>query len=194
MKAITLLATLKTERESNTLSLCEFFKKHLAAHNVENEIIRLVDYNITPGTYSDMGNGDEWPVILEKILKADIIIFATPVWWGGHSSQMQMVIERLDEIHDEILQGKKSKLEGRAGGIIVSGDSDGAQHIIANIANFYNAMGIALPPFASFTVLWEKFKKSESPTEKEIKEKLEKEYAKTAETMARQLTKYAGQQ
>jgi hypothetical protein len=107
---------------------------------------------------------------------------------------MQMVIERLDEIHDEILQGKKSKLEGRAGGIIVSGDSDGAQHIIANIANFYNAMGIALPPFASFTVLWEKFKKSESPTEKEIKEKLEKEYAKTAETMARQLTKYAGQQ
>jgi multimeric flavodoxin WrbA len=62
-------------------------------------------------------------------LDADIVIFATPIWWGGQSSFMQRVIERLDEIHDEIMESGKSRLTNKVAGIIVSGDSDGAQHI-----------------------------------------------------------------
>lgn len=188
MKALILLATLKKEEQSNTQLLCEFFTRFSDKENIETEIIKLVDYNILPGTYSNMGNDDAWPEILKKILAADILIFATPVWWGCQSSQMQMVFERLDELHDEILQGKESKLYGKAGGVIVTGDSDGAQHIIANIANFYSALGINFPAFATLTVLWEGLAKSENRSREEIMKKFEKDYSSTAEKMAKQLS------
>ncbi len=190
MKAIILLATLKKQGQSNTLILSDFFAAKLKERNVECAIIKLVDYNILPGTYHDMGNGDDWPGILEKIIHSDIIIFATPIWWGNHSSEMQKVIERLDNIHDEILEGNTSKLEGKVGGIIITGDSDGGEHIIGSISNFYNAIGIAFPPYSTLSVLAEEQKKGAKTTREELMDKYEKEYAKTAETMIAQLMKY----
>jgi multimeric flavodoxin WrbA len=50
----------------------------------------------------------------------DIVVFATPVWWGIQSSLIQRVIERLDEIHDEIMESGKSKLTNKVAGIIVT--------------------------------------------------------------------------
>lgn len=41
-----------------------------------------------------------------KMLAADIIIFATPVWWGIQSSLIQRIIERLDELNDEQLEAR----------------------------------------------------------------------------------------
>lgn len=186
MKALILLGTLKTSGLSNTETLSMFFKDKLQSHNVDCELIKLVNYRIFPGTYSYMGDGDEWPLVLEKVLNADIIVFATPIWWGNHSSEIQKVIERLDHLHDEILEGKKSRLAGKAGGILVTGDSDGAQHVIANIANFFNAVGITLPPFASLSVLSELQKKGAKTTEAELLELYEKQYASTADTMIKQ--------
>jgi multimeric flavodoxin WrbA len=76
-------------------------------------------------------------MIFKKIIASDIVIFATPVWWGIQSSLMQRVIERLDEVHDDIMKEGKSKLANKVAGIIVTGDSDGAEHIIGNLANFF---------------------------------------------------------
>lgn len=191
MKALILLATLKRESLSNTQVLCEFFTHYLEQENIEAEMIRLVDHTILPGTYTDMGSGDKWPLIFNKIKQADILIFATPVWWGNHSSQMQIVFERLDEVHDEIMKGKTSQLYGKAGGIIVTGGSDGAEHIIANISNFYNAMGVGLPPYATLTVLWEGHAKGEKKTREELMEKYTKEYESTAQKMVKELKQYA---
>lgn len=190
MKAIILLATLKKDRLSNTETLSEFLATRLQKQSIDCEIVKLVQYNILPGTYSDMGTGDQWPEILTKILSADFIIFATPVWWGGHSSEMQKVIERLDEIHDEILSGKPSRLEGKMGGIVVTGDSDGAQHIIGNICNFCNALGITIPPYASLTVLWEGQAKGQATTREQLLEKYEKDYSSTADAVVAQLIKF----
>ena len=134
-----------------------------------------------------LSKGDAWPEILKQILAADILIFASPIWWNNQSSEIQRVIERLDELHDEILAGKRSKLEGKAGGIIITGDSDGAQHIIANVSNFYNAIGINFPPYATLSVLWEKQAKGENTSRQELMEKYKKDYDKTAETMVNQL-------
>lgn len=187
MKAVILLSTLKKEGLSNTEVLCEFLADRMKKKAIDTKIIKLVDYTILPGTYSNMGKGDEWPKVLKKILESEIIIFATPVWWGGHSSEMQRVIERLDEIHDEILEGKKSKLEGKVGGIVVTGDSDGAQHVTGNIANFYNALGIALPPYTTLTVLWEGQAKDKKPSKEDLWKKYEKDYSKTADTMVEKL-------
>lgn len=191
MKAIILLATLKKEGLSNTQVLCEFFAQKLQQHGVDYEIVKLVEHNILPGTYSNMGEGDMWHPILDKILQARIVVFATPVWWGSHSSEMQKVIERLDELHDEIMQGKPSRLYGKTGGIIVTGDSDGAEQIIGNICMFMNAIGIVVPPYSTLTVLWEGQAKGANTTREELLRKYEADYTKTAETMIAELVKYA---
>ena len=183
MKAILLLATLKKDRPSNTEALCRFFTDKLDSKGILHETIKLVDYNIPPGTYSRMKEDDQWPAIQDKILESDLVIFATPVWWNNHSSLMQRAIERLDELHDHLMEGKPSGLEGKAGGIIVTGDSDGAMGVISGIANFYNAIGIAFPPFASLTVLWDRQAKGTETPEAALLEKYKKDYSAVADKM-----------
>jgi multimeric flavodoxin WrbA len=190
MKAIILLGTLKKEGLSNTEVLSEFLAGVFHQKNVQCSIIKLVNYNILPGTYSNMGPGDDWPGILEQLVLTDIIIFATPIWWNNQSSLIQKVIERLDELHDEILAGKTSRLDGKMGGIIITGDSDGAQHIIASLGNFFNAIGLIFPPYASLSVLWEKQAKGVETTREELLQKYEEAYKSTAEKMVNQILKF----
>lgn len=187
MKAIILCGTLKKEGHSNTVTLSRFFARYLERKQVECEIIRLAAYNILPGTTDPGDPDDAWPELLPRILASDIVIFATPIWWGGHASEIQKVIERLDARHDLLMKGQPSGLEGKAGGIIVSGDSDGAQHIIGNIANFFNAIGMHFPPFASLTVMMKEQAKGKDTPEEELLRIYEEKHAKTAEKMANEL-------
>jgi len=191
MKAIILLGTLKKTGLSNTETLAEFFADKLKQHGIDSEIIKLVEQPIYPGTYDHMGAGDAWPEILEKILSANILIFATPIWWDNHSSEIQRVIERLDEVHDEIMAGAQSRLANKVGGILITGDSDGAQHIIGNISNFLNAVGVLVPPFSTLSVLWEEQAKGVETSRAALIEEYESEYGEIAEKMIAQLLKYA---
>ena len=190
MKAVILQGSLKKEGLSNTQVLSEFLAGFLQKQQIETTIIKLAGYNILPGTYSNMGPGDDWPEILKRLQLADIIIFATPIWWNNQSSLIQKVIERLDELHDEILAGKTSRLDGKMGGIVITGDSDGAQHVIANLSNFFNAVGLVLPPYATLSVLWEKQAKGEKTSREELIQKYDKDYTSTAEKMVSQLLKF----
>ena len=191
MKATILLGTLKRSGLSNTETLCEFFAQRLQRAGIPSEIIRLVDYEISPGTCSDMGAGDQWPGILEKVLDSGIVIMATPIWWSNQSSLIQRAIERLDELHDGILAGEDSPLNGKAGGIIITGDSDGAQPVIGNICNFFNAIGLLVPPYATLSVLWDRQAKGKEPTKEELLRKYESDYGSTADKMIAQLVKFA---
>lgn len=191
MKAAILLGTLKTTGLSNTETLCEFLVERMARAGIEGETIKLSHHHVPPGTMSDMGGGDEWPSILAKVLAADILIFATPIWWSGQSSLIQRAIERLDELHDHVMAGKPSGLEGKAGGIVITGDSDGAQQVIGNISNFFNAVGLVVPPYATLSVLWERQAKDKRPAREELLQKYEKDYASTADRMIAQLTAFA---
>jgi multimeric flavodoxin WrbA len=188
LKALVLVGTLKATPElSNTYILSKFLVKHLEKFETECEIIRLVDYNIKAGVYTKI-DVDDWPMIYEKILLSDIIIFATPVWWGIQSSEIQKVIERLDEVHDEIMKNGKSKLLNKVAGIVVTGDSDGAEHIIGNLTNFFLALGFTTPPFGTLTVLWPGLAKKSEKTEEEILKYFQDTYTSTAEKAARNLT------
>src|SRR4029078_9739102 len=102
--AIFLLGTLKKKHQlSHTQVLCDLVAGTFREQeNVESEIIRLRDYDIQPGTRTEIDD-DDWPKILDRVLAADIIIFATPIWWGMQSSLMQRAIERMDELNDELL-------------------------------------------------------------------------------------------
>jgi multimeric flavodoxin WrbA len=190
MKALILLGTLKKSGLSNTETLCSFLAGRMEREGIDVEILKLVDHEIPPGTYSDMGPGDGWPAILEKVLNSEILILATPIWWDSHSSLTQRIIERLDELHDKILAGEGSPLDGKVGGIVITGDSDGAQQIIGSLSNFFNAVGVLVPPYATLSVLWERQAKGVEPTREELLRKYESDYGKTADRMVRQLLKY----
>jgi hypothetical protein len=167
--------------------LSQFLAGRMERSGIGCQTVRLVDHHISAGTYSDMGDGDEWSAILRQLLDSQIIIFATPVWWGGHSSLIQRAIERLDELHDRLLAGESSPLEGKVGGIVITGDSDGAQHILGNLCNFYHAIGLLIPPYATLSVLWERQSKGSSPTRDELLRKYEADYGSTADKMIGQL-------
>lgn len=69
--------------------------------------------------------------------------------WSGvgiQSSLTQRVIERLNELHDEIMETGKSRLTTKIAGIIATGDPNGAEHIIGNLSYFFIVLGLAIPP------------------------------------------------
>ena len=189
LKAVYLIGTLKPSPEiSNTYTLSEFLARHPESQGIENDIVRLIDYNIKPGTYTNLkNNDDDWPAIFEKILASEIIIFATPVWWGNQSSLIQRAIERLDEIHDEIMNSGRSRMTNKVAGIVVTGDSDGAEHTIGNLANFFISVGFTIPAASTLTVLWSGQSKGSNKTREELWKYYEKTYTSMAKGAAQNL-------
>ena len=88
--------------------------------------MRPVDYNIPFGVDSDLGDGDEWPQILEKILAADILIMGMSIWFGVRNSVCQMVIERLDGTYNMTNDVGQYPMYNKVGGVVVTGNEDGA--------------------------------------------------------------------
>ncbi|GAA3754740.1 flavodoxin family protein [Flavobacterium ginsengiterrae] len=189
MKAIILLATLKSEDRSNTQVLVDFFGEFLTRQQIEFEIIKLVEYNILHGSYTHLDKEDDWPEIYQKIVKSDIILFATPIWWNNHSSILQKCIERLDEVFDIINSGEDSPVDGKLGGILVTGDSDGVEHVTGNIANFFCSIGITIPAYSSLGVIWEGHSKDSKKTAAQLKKYYKDNYSKDAQSMAESLAK-----
>ena len=184
MKAIILLATLKNKEQSNTATLVEFVGNYLAENNINFEVIKLLDYTIHPGTCTYMETEDDWPVIYQKILEAEILIFATPIWWNTHSSVLQRIMERLIEVYDRIEEGGISPFEGKIGGLIITGDADGVENITDNLANFFLTMGITMPPYTSLGVLWDGHAKGSGKTKEDLLQYYNDVYSGYAKKMA----------
>lgn len=67
LKALFLNCTLKKSPEtSNTEAFINEAEKIFQELKVTTEVVRVVDYNVHFGVTSNEGNGDEWPLILEK--------------------------------------------------------------------------------------------------------------------------------
>jgi multimeric flavodoxin WrbA len=90
---------------------------------------------------------DEWPVILNKIKSCDILIIASPIWFGVRSSVAQLVLERLDGTYSEA-EPKTGQfpLYGKVGGVIVTGNEDGAHNVAANTTFNLSHLGCTIPP------------------------------------------------
>jgi multimeric flavodoxin WrbA len=120
----------------------------LKEHDVTGEIVRVVDHDVKPGVEVDMGEGDEWPALRQKMLDADILVIATPIWVGHPSSLTQRVIERLDaELSEKDEQGRLLTY-GKAAGLAVVGNEDGAHHVSAEVFQGLNDVGFTLPAAA----------------------------------------------
>ncbi|MGP5409717.1 flavodoxin family protein [Glutamicibacter ardleyensis] len=145
LNALILVCTLSpSPKKSSSDLLAQQVGQKFSEHGVQSEILRVVDYNVMPGVLKDMGEGDEWPGIREKILAADIVVLATPIWVGHPSSVSQRVLERLDaELSETDSQGRPILFD-KVAMVAVVGNEDGAHHVIADLSQGLSDVGFSI--------------------------------------------------
>jgi multimeric flavodoxin WrbA len=144
--ALILNCTLKSSPEpSNTEALAHVLSEALEEGGATCEMIRVVDRNILPGVSSDEGEGDDWPAIREQVLASQILILATPTWFGQPSSVVKRVLERMDAMLSETDGEGRPVAFDRVAGFVVTGNEDGAHHVIAELAQAVNDIGYTVP-------------------------------------------------
>jgi multimeric flavodoxin WrbA len=129
--------------EEVALMVIDEMKKHTT---IVSEVVRLADKNIPVGLGFKESDDDEWPSIVEKIQAADVVIFATPIWWGSRSSLMQRVIERMDAFDEAVIAGGRSVLLNKVAGVVITGSEDGAQAVLAGMMEVLSFLNFTLPP------------------------------------------------
>ncbi|PKI90575.1 flavodoxin [Actinomycetales bacterium SN12] len=153
LSALLINCTLKpSPAGSSTDVLGEQVLNALAEHGVTADRIRAVDHDIRPGVQTDMGDGDQWPSLRERVLAADILVFATPTWMGQHSSVAQRVLERLDAELSETDEQGRPILFDKVALAVVAGNEDGAHHIAAIVFQSLNDVGYTIP--AQGSIYW----------------------------------------
>ncbi len=146
MRATIINCTLKPSPErSNTEALASVVIDALEEHGVETELIRALDHEIKPGVETDMGDGDEWPQIHEKLLRSEILVIATPTWLGQTASVAMRVLERMDAMIAETDDEERPVAYNRVAGVVVTGNEDGAHNVISSIAGALIDIGYTIP-------------------------------------------------
>ncbi len=146
LRALALVCTLKpSPGDSSSDLIARQVLEQLASHDVVGETVRLVDHDIRPGIEKDMCEGDEWPAVREKLLAADILVVATPIWMGQASSVSMRLLERLNaEIADKDEQGR-TPVFGKVAVVAVVGNEDGAHHVSSQLFQGLNDVGFTIP-------------------------------------------------
>lgn len=153
LRALVLVCTLKpSPAESSSQLIGSQVLDALKEHGVEGEVVRVVDHHVAFGVGTDEGNGDEWPMIREKLLAADILVLATPIWMGQPASVCKMVLERLDAELSETDDEGRLLTYGKVAAVAVVGNEDGAHHTIAECLQALNDTGFTVA--ASATTYW----------------------------------------
>jgi multimeric flavodoxin WrbA len=146
VRAVFINCTLKPSPEtSNSEALGRIVAGALETEGVEVEFLRAVDHEIKPGVESDMGDGDDWPQIREKIVAAEILVIVTPTWIGRPSSVAQRVLERMDAMISETDDEERPIAYNRVAGVVVTGNEDGAHHVISEISGALGDIGYTIP-------------------------------------------------
>lgn len=146
LTALILVCTLSPAPEKSSSDLlARQVAQELATHGVRSEVLRIVDHDVKPGVQKDMGQGDAWPAIREKLMGAQILVLATPIWVGHPSSLAQRVLERLDAELSETDGKGRPVLFDKVAMVAVVGNEDGAHHVIADLSQGLGEVGYSIP-------------------------------------------------
>jgi multimeric flavodoxin WrbA len=146
LRALALVCSLKpSPADSSSDLIARQVLEALSEHGVVGEVVRVVDHDVKPGVEKDMGEGDAWPALREKVLAADVFVLATPTWMGQASSVCMRVLERLDaELSEKDELGRPSVF-GKVAVCAVVGNEDGAHHIASQVFQALNDVGFSIP-------------------------------------------------
>jgi multimeric flavodoxin WrbA len=153
MRALYINCTLKRSPErSHTEGLIDRSRAIMDRHGVTTELVRAIDHDIATGVWPDMTEHgwetDEWPALYERVLAAEILVLAGPIWLGDNSSVMKRVIERLYACSSLLNDKGQYAYYGRVGGCLITGNEDGIKHCAMNILYSLQHLGYTIPPQA----------------------------------------------
>ncbi|SDT45510.1 flavodoxin family protein [Jiangella sp. DSM 45060] len=146
MKAVVLNCTLKpSPQPSNTGALADVVAGFLGEDGVEVTAFRLADLKVPPGVQTDLGDGDDWPRVHDAILAAEILVVASPTWVGRPSSLAQRAVERMDAMISETADDGRPVAFDKVAGVVVTGNEDGAHHVISELCGAMMDIGFTIP-------------------------------------------------
>ncbi|NVK84938.1 MAG: NAD(P)H-dependent oxidoreductase [Cytophagia bacterium] len=91
---------------------------------IPHEFINLLDWKIEEYNYQDeYSQEDQFPELAAKMKDADIIVFATPVYWYSMSTQLKLFFDRMTNLTD-ILKSVGKALKGKEMALIAVGSSE----------------------------------------------------------------------
>jgi multimeric flavodoxin WrbA len=82
-----------SRREGNTHQLLD-----AVVGEASVEVIDLADHEISPYDYAHRNIDDDFIAIVDKMVQADVILFATPVYWYSMSAPMKVFVDRLSDL------------------------------------------------------------------------------------------------
>jgi multimeric flavodoxin WrbA len=146
LRALILTCTLKpSPTPSSSELLAGEIATALKQHDVESETLRVVDHRVKFGVGLDEGEGDEWPAIRKKLMAADLLVIATPIWLGQPSAVCKLVLERLDAELGEKDEHGRLRTFGKVAALGVVGNEDGAHHVTAEVYQALSDVGFTIP-------------------------------------------------
>src|SRR5256714_9038078 len=153
LSALYINCTLKrSPAQSHTRGLADRSVGIMERNGVQVEVIRAVDHDIATGVWPDMTehgwDRDDWPVLFEKVMAADILVLLSPIWLGQKSSVSMQVIERLYGNSHLLNEAGQYAYYGRVGGCLITGNEDGVKHCAMNTLYSLQHLGYVIPPQA----------------------------------------------
>ncbi len=153
LRAMYINCTLKPSPEmSHTQGLVDASAEVMRHHGVEVDLLRAVDHDLATGVWPDMTEhgaaSDEWPKIVPRVMAADILVLAGPIWLGDNSSVTKRVIERLYACSSLLNDAGQYAYYGRVGGCLITGNEDGIKHCAMNVLYSLQHLGYTIPPQA----------------------------------------------
>lgn len=147
-------------RDSHTQRLMSRVAGVMRTEGVAVESLYALDYDIAFGMVKDAREesgaaADDWPLIQQKVLAADILVIGTPIWLGAKSSVSTLVIERLYAYSGDRNDKGQYIYYGKAGGVVVTGNEDGAKACAKEILYSLSHIGYMIPPQADCAWLGE---------------------------------------
>jgi multimeric flavodoxin WrbA len=153
LRAMFINCTLKPSPEvSHTQGLVDVSAAVMRRHGVEVDVLRAVDHDIATGVWPDMTEHgaatDDWPEIFPRVMAADILVIAGPIWLGDNSSVTKRVVERLYAGSSLLNEAGQYAYYGRVGGCLITGNEDGIKHCAMNLLYSLQHLGYTIPPQA----------------------------------------------
>lgn len=117
MKTVILFGS--PRKDGNTHALVDAFARRLREKQHEVSVLYLSDLNICPcrGCLSCLEKGecpidDDMEQVRRHIMEAEVVVYATPIYWFGPSAQLKLVMDRslafLDADYSSRVRGKKA--------------------------------------------------------------------------------------
>jgi len=147
LHALALVCTLNpSPKPSSTQLLAEQLLEQLAQQGATTDLVRVVDHDVHVGVVVDaVADGDAWPAIRQRLLAADILVLASPIWMGNPSSVMRQVLERLDGELSETDDQGHTPVYGKVAVVAVVGNEDGAHNTSAQAFQALSDVGFTIP-------------------------------------------------